>query len=119
MSSTPAGRSPRQPNTFRLPDGVQPAYVLVPDIDPEGGLVAVFRDGSYSTSWMPQEAREALAVTAQALTPLTCSIEVARRGSASWVCRCACGWVTGSFATRAEALEAKAAHRRDAQRDAA
>lgn len=119
MSSTPAGRSPRTPNTFRLPDGFRPEYVLVPGIDTEGGLVAVFRDGSYSPSWMPQEARDALAVAARTLTPATCRIEVVRRGNAAWVCRCACGWVTGSFETRSEARGAKAVHRRDAQRDAA
>jgi len=119
MSTLTAVSANRKPSTFRLPNGVQPAYVLVPGIDPNGGLVAVFRDGSFSPSWMPQEAQEALMVTTQALTPATCRVEVARRGCAAWVCRCACGWVTGSFATRSEAREAKAAHRRDTQRDAA
>jgi hypothetical protein len=119
MSTLTAVSANRKPSTFRLPNGTQPAYVLVPGIDPEGGLVAVFHDGSYSPSWMPQEARDALAVTARALTPATCRVEVARRGNSAWVCRCACGWVTGSFDTRSEAREAKAAHRRDVQRDAA
>lgn len=53
-----------KPNTFRLPKGIRPSYVLVPGIDPDGGLVAVFTDGSYSRSWMPAGAREALAATA-------------------------------------------------------
>jgi len=69
MSISPAGRTTRKPNTFRLPDGFRPEYVLVPGIDPDGGLVAVFRDGSYSPSWMPDAAQEALVATVGKLVP--------------------------------------------------
>lgn len=69
MSISPAGRTTRKPNTFRLPDGLRPEYVLVPGIDPDGGLVAVFRDGSYSPSWMTDAAREAVTVTASKVAP--------------------------------------------------
>jgi len=112
MKTTTAVSADRTPSTFPLPNGIRPAYVLVPGLDPEGSLVVVFPDGSYSPSWMPQEARAAVTAAAAAFSPATCRVEIARRGESAWVCRCACGWVTGSFETRAAARDARTAHRR-------
>lgn len=71
MSTSPAVSADRKPSAFRLPHGLRPAYVLVPGLDPEGGLVAVFPDGSYSPSWMPQAAREAVTATVANQAPST------------------------------------------------